>query len=50
MENYRFDNLDKSILKSLMSNARTPYAELAKQYGVSAGTIHVRIEKCAKPE
>ncbi|MCG7570755.1 transcriptional regulator AsnC [Pseudoalteromonas sp. CNC9-20] len=45
MDNYRFDNLDKSILKSLMSNARTPYAELAKQCGVSAGTIHVRIEK-----
>ncbi|MBS3797522.1 MULTISPECIES: transcriptional regulator AsnC [unclassified Pseudoalteromonas] len=45
MTNYRFDNLDRSILGALMTNARTPYAELAKQCGVSAGTIHVRIEK-----
>ncbi|MGL4418239.1 MAG: AsnC family transcriptional regulator, partial [Plesiomonas shigelloides] len=27
-ENYRIDNLDKSILSALMENARTPYAEL----------------------
>ncbi len=45
MTNYRFDNLDRSILGALMENARTPYAELAKQFAVSAGTIHVRIEK-----
>lgn len=45
MENYQFDNLDKSILHALMENARTAYAELAKRFGVSAGTIHVRVEK-----
>ncbi len=28
-----------------MANARTAYAELAKQFGVSLGTIHVRVEK-----
>ncbi|ELN82979.1 DNA-binding transcriptional regulator AsnC, partial [Salmonella enterica subsp. enterica serovar Enteritidis str. 13183-1] len=28
-----------------MENARTAYAELAKQFGVSPGTIHVRVEK-----
>ncbi|STL46455.1 regulatory protein AsnC [Escherichia coli] len=28
-----------------MGNARTAYAELAKQFGVSPGTIHVRVEK-----
>lgn len=44
-ENYRIDNLDKSILSALMDNARTSYAELAKRFGVSAGTIHVRVEK-----
>ncbi|MFD1006634.1 transcriptional regulator AsnC [Oceanisphaera ostreae] len=42
---YRIDNLDKSILVALMDNARTPYAELAKRFAVSPGTIHVRVEK-----
>ncbi|KZN47335.1 transcriptional regulator AsnC [Pseudoalteromonas luteoviolacea] len=45
MENYQIDNLDKSILHALMDDARTPYAELAKRFKVSAGTIHVRVEK-----
>ncbi|MBQ4834391.1 transcriptional regulator AsnC [Pseudoalteromonas sp. MMG010] len=45
MENYQIDNLDKQILHALMADARTPYAELAKRFSVSAGTIHVRIEK-----
>lgn len=43
--NYQIDNLDKGILNALMANARVPYAELAKQFAVSAGTIHVRVEK-----
>ena len=42
---YRIDNLDKSILIALMDNARAPYAELAKRFAVSPGTIHVRVEK-----
>ncbi|CDZ78756.1 Regulatory protein AsnC [Legionella massiliensis] len=45
MENYQIDNLDKNILNALMKNARIPYAELAKNFDVSPGTIHVRIEK-----
>ena len=45
MENYQIDNLDKNILNALMENARTAYAELAKRFAVSAGTIHVRVEK-----
>jgi len=45
MENYQIDNLDKEILHALSENARIPYAELAKNCAVSAGTIHVRIEK-----
>ncbi|MEH0834544.1 transcriptional regulator AsnC [Pectobacterium cacticida] len=44
-EIYQIDNLDRGILSALMENARTPYAELAKQFSVSAGTIHVRVEK-----
>lgn len=41
MENYLIDNLDRGITEALMGNARTAYAELAKQFGVSPGTIHV---------
>ncbi|GAM56301.1 regulatory protein asnC [Vibrio ishigakensis] len=39
------DQLDKDILKTLMIDARTPYAEMAKQFHVSPATVHVRIEK-----
>ncbi len=41
----RLDDLDRAILKTLMADARTPYAEMAKQFNVSPATIHVRIEK-----
>ena len=44
-KNYQIDNLDKSILSELLLEARTPYAKIAEQLDVSAGTIHVRIEK-----
>ncbi|OSN07254.1 transcriptional regulator [Lonsdalea iberica] len=44
-DTYSMDELDRSILGALMENARTPYAELAKQFTVSPGTIHVRVEK-----
>jgi len=45
VEKYHIDDLDKQILNALMENARLPYAELAKNFDVSAATIHVRIEK-----
>lgn len=45
MQNQTIDNLDKQIINALVANARTPYAELAKSFGVSPATIHVRIEK-----
>ncbi|CAK9886854.1 MAG: Regulatory protein AsnC [Candidatus Erwinia impunctatus] len=44
-DNYQIDHLDRGILTALMENARTAYAELAKQFNVSPGTIHVRVEK-----
>jgi Lrp/AsnC family transcriptional regulator, regulator for asnA, asnC and gidA len=44
-ENYQIDNLDRDILNELMRNARIPYAEMAKKFAVSPGTIHVRVEK-----
>ncbi len=45
MPNYPIDNLDKQILNSLITDAKQPYAELAKAFKVSPATIHVRIEK-----
>lgn len=42
---YQTDQLDRHILRALIKDARTSYAEIAKCYGVSAGTIHVRVEK-----
>ncbi|WP_420797889.1 MULTISPECIES: transcriptional regulator AsnC [Pasteurellaceae] len=49
MKNYQnlvsTDQLDRQILRTLTLDARTPYAEMAKKFEVSAGTIHVRVEK-----
>lgn len=39
------DPLDQQILRALTEDAKTPYAEMARNFGVSAGTIHVRVEK-----
>lgn len=39
------DDLDRAILNALLDNARIAYAELAKKFAVSPGTIHVRVEK-----
>lgn len=39
------DELDKKILATLVKDARIPYAEMAKNFGVSTATIHVRVEK-----
>lgn len=39
------DQLDRQILDILVKDARVPYAEMAKKFNVSPGTIHVRVEK-----
>lgn len=44
-ETIPLDQLDRNILNSLLSNAKTPYVELAKLFNVSPATIHVRVEK-----
>ncbi|MBD1575792.1 MULTISPECIES: transcriptional regulator AsnC [Vibrio] len=41
----KLDQLDRDILKTLMADARTPYAEMAKMFSVSPATVHVRVEK-----
>ncbi len=39
------DDLDIQILDLLISDARTPYLEIARICHVSGGTIHVRMKK-----
>ncbi|WP_434357591.1 transcriptional regulator AsnC [Parasalinivibrio latis] len=41
----KLDDLDRTILSTLMEDARTPYAEMAKRFQVSPATVHVRVEK-----
>lgn len=42
---YHLDEIDKKILDYLVENTRMPFTEIAKNMGVSAGTIHVRVKK-----
>ncbi len=44
MENLQIDNLDKRILEILMTDARTPFLEVARKCGVSGATIHQRVK------
>lgn len=39
------DALDRQILQALAADARTPYAQIAKQLGVATGTIHQRAKR-----
>ena len=39
------DTVDLKILTALIQNAAIPYTEIAKNIGVSGGTIHVRMKK-----
>jgi Lrp/AsnC family transcriptional regulator, regulator for asnA, asnC and gidA len=45
VDKQQIDPLDRNILKALIKDARTSYAELGKRFKVSPATIHVRIEK-----
>lgn len=45
MENTEIDQLDRMILAKLVEDGKTPYTDLAKQFFVSSGTIHVRMRK-----
>jgi Lrp/AsnC family transcriptional regulator for asnA, asnC and gidA len=42
------DSLDRRILNLLLSNARSPYLEIARQCGVSGAAIHQRIQKMSE--
>ncbi len=39
------DDLDRKILAKLLEDARRPYSEIAKELGVSPGTVHVRMKR-----
>lgn len=39
------DEVDKQILSILMTDAKTPYTDIAKLIHVSGGTVHVRMRK-----
>jgi len=41
----QLDDLDRQILDVLIENTRTPFTDIAKKMGVSAGTIHIRFKK-----
>ncbi len=41
-------NLDKLIVERLVSNSKIPVKELAKEYGVSNGTVRNRIAQLSK--
>lgn len=39
------DHIDQKILRSLMTNARMPYLEIARECGISGAAIHQRVKK-----
>ena len=45
MNRQNFDALDLKILRDLSMNARKPYLEIAREYGVSGAAVHQRIQK-----
>ncbi len=42
---HELDQLDRQILSILMSDAKIPYTDIARQLNVSGGTVHVRMKK-----
>lgn len=44
------DGIDKTILRALMSDARTPILEIARAVGISGAAIHQRLRKLEKAQ
>ncbi len=44
----KIDGIDKTILKNLMRDARTPILEIAREIGISGAAIHQRLRKLEK--
>ena len=47
-QNLHIYGIDKKILRALMSYARTPVLEIARQVGISGAAIHQRLRKLEK--
>ncbi|MDC7993620.1 Lrp/AsnC family transcriptional regulator [Altibacter sp. HG106] len=45
MAKFKLDDTDHQILDMLIENTRTPFTDIAKRLGISAGTVHVRVKK-----
>jgi len=43
--NFELDDLDRNILLELQKDFRKPFQEIARDLGVSGGTVHVRYSK-----
>lgn len=41
----KIDNLDRKILNVIISNARTPFKEIADSCGVSRAAVHQRVQR-----
>lgn len=44
-QNIEIDGIDKTILRALMNDARTPVLEIARAVGISGAAIHQRLRK-----
>jgi Lrp/AsnC family transcriptional regulator for asnA, asnC and gidA len=44
-QNIEIDGIDKTILRALMRDARTPVLSIAKEVGISGAAIHQRLRK-----
>jgi Lrp/AsnC family transcriptional regulator for asnA, asnC and gidA len=44
----KIDEIDAKILKALLKNARTTYADIARECGVSSNSIRLRFERLQK--
>ncbi len=49
-EKYKIDKLDRDILRHLQGDARKPFLEIARELGVSGGTIHQRYDRLRENE
>lgn len=47
-QNIEIDGIDKTILRALMADARTPVLEIARKVGISGAAIHQRLRKLEK--
>ncbi len=45
MQHFELDETDKKILSFLISDARTPYLEIARECNISGAAIHQRVKK-----